>query len=117
VPVEEDEPEANEPDEEEEDRAPRKEPRRRASAKREGVWGKAVALWEEVHPEIRDLLFLSSGVLFILLLIFLGEVITGLRASYIAGLATGAAATYVVELFIRWRRDREVAAEPQEVGQ
>jgi serine/threonine protein kinase len=116
VPVEEDEPEATEPEEEEEP-TPRKSPRRRVSAARGRIWGKAVALWEEVHPEIRDLLFFSSGVLFTLLLIFLGEFITGLRASYIAGLATGAAATYVVELFIRWRRERHVAAEPQEVGQ
>jgi serine/threonine protein kinase len=69
-----------------------------------GIWSKAVALWEEIQPEVRDLLFLSGGALGMLLLIFLASVLTGIRITYIAGLFTGAAASYFVDKFIRWRR-------------
>jgi hypothetical protein len=72
----------------------------------EGAWGKVVALWEEVRPDLRDLLFLTGGALGILLLIFLIELLTGIRLTYIAGLATGMAVSYCVDLFLRWRRAR-----------
>ena len=37
-----------------------------------------------------------------------------LRVTYIAGLATGAAATYLVEVFLRWRHQKKVATEATE---
>jgi serine/threonine protein kinase len=103
-----------EEEEEQEEAAPRRRARPRATAEPQGPWEKVVALWNEVHPEIRDLLFLSSGILLTLVVIFLGEVLTGLRVTYIAGLATGAAATYLVEVFLRWRHQKKVATEATE---
>jgi serine/threonine protein kinase len=108
--------EDEEADEEEVDAVDEEEerPRRRVTkspAQAEGLWGKAVALWEEVHPEVRDLLFLAGGALGMLLLIFLGELLTGIRITYIAGLFTGAAASYFVDRFIRWRRQTKDLAE------
>jgi hypothetical protein len=37
------------------------------------------------------------------------EILTGIPLAYVGGLLTGAAASYCVELFLRWRRQR---AEP-----
>ena len=53
-------------------------------------------------------MFLASGALGMLVLIFLAEFFTGIRISYLAGLATGAVASYFVEMFIRWRREKAV---------
>ena len=39
-----------------------------------------------------------------LLLILLAELLTGIGITYIAGLVTGMAAGYCVDLVIRWRR-------------
>jgi serine/threonine protein kinase len=72
----------------------------------DGVWGRVVALWEEVNPDVRDLLFFASGALGVLLLIFLVEVLTGIRIVYIAGLITGMVASYCVDRFVRWRREQ-----------
>jgi serine/threonine protein kinase len=80
--------------------------RERASA--DGAADKAFAMWDEIRPEVRDLVFLASGALGMLVLIFLAEFITGIKISYLAGLATGAAASYFVEMFIRWRREKAV---------
>ena len=45
-----------------------------------------------------------------LFLIFLVELLTGMRLSYVAGLATGAAASFCVEQYLRWRRERTGAS-------
>jgi hypothetical protein len=89
---------------EEEAPTPRRTRRAKAPAADDGAWGKAVALWEEIQPELRDLLFLAGGALGMLLLIFLAELLTGIGITYIAGLVTGMAAGYCVDLVIRWRR-------------
>jgi hypothetical protein len=83
---------------------------RRAPAENEGVWGKVVALWDEVQPQVRDLLFLASGALGMLFLIFMAEVLSGLTVTFVAGLFTGAAVSYFVEMFVRWRRERRLKA-------
>jgi serine/threonine-protein kinase len=92
--------------EEEEEEAPR--PRRKKSvAEHEGAWGKVVELWEEVQPEVRDLVFLGGGALLMLALIFLVEFVTGLRLSYVAGLATGVVVSWFVGVFVRWRQEQK----------
>jgi serine/threonine-protein kinase len=86
-------------------------PRRRAAMEQEGVWGKAVALWDELHPQVRDLLFLAGGALGMLALLFLASILTGIRLTYVAGLATGAAASYFVNRFIDWRKQKQSSIE------
>jgi serine/threonine protein kinase len=102
-----DEGEADEEEVEEEAVAPRRLARKKALADQDGLWGKAVALWEEIHPEVRDLVFLASGALVMLALIFLVHLLTGMRITYVAGLATGAVASYLVEMFLRWRQQKK----------
>jgi serine/threonine protein kinase len=103
-----------ETDEDEEEAQPRRSsrgfPRKRLDTVPGGVWGRVVALWEEINPDVRDLLFLASGALGMLLLIFLVEILTGMRLSYVAGLATGAAASFCVEQFRRWREGKRELA-------
>jgi hypothetical protein len=82
--------------------------RKRVSAPGQGVWDKLVALKEEIQPEIRDLVFLAVGSLLMLALIFLVHLLTGLSIVFAAGLFTGAAATYFVEMFVRWRREKSL---------
>ena len=99
--------------EDEEDNEPA--PRRavsRGSLADQGDLGKAVALWNEIKPDIRDLLFLASGALATLLLMLFIEVLTGIKLLYVAGLATGMAASYFVDVFLRWRRHKAEAAMP-----
>jgi serine/threonine-protein kinase len=94
-----------EEEEPQEEAAPR--PRRKkVSADAEGVWGQLVGVWEEAHPEVRDLLFLAGGALGMLAIIFLLHMLTSLSITYFAGLFTGAAASYFVEMFVRWRREK-----------
>jgi serine/threonine protein kinase len=100
-----------EQEEEEEEPTPRHSRRTEAAASEDGVGGKAVALWQELRPGLRDVLFLSGGALGMLVLIFLVEFLTGMRFTYIAGLISGMAVGYVVELFLRWRRRRTELAE------
>jgi hypothetical protein len=96
-----------EPEEEEEEEvAPRRAARKGTGAGQEGVAGKFVALWEEIRPEVRDLLFLAGGALGMLVLIFIAHLFTGLSLFYVAGLITGAAASFFVEMFVRWRREQ-----------
>ena len=57
-------------------------------------------------PKYATLCFLGSGAMVMLFLIFLVELLTGMRLSYVAGLATGAAASFCVEQYLRWRRER-----------
>jgi hypothetical protein len=102
-----DEEEAEEEEVEEEEAAPRRLARKKALADQDGLWGKAVALWEEVHPEVRDLVFLASGALVMLALIFLVHLLTGMRITFVAGLFTGAVASYLVEMFLRWRQQKK----------
>jgi serine/threonine protein kinase len=92
-----------EDDEEVEEPRPR---RRRAAAAATGPWEQLLAWWEENRPEVRDLLFLAGGALGMLALIFLAELLSGLRLTYIAGLATGVAASYFVDLIVRWRKSK-----------
>jgi serine/threonine-protein kinase len=97
-------------EEEDEENEGEEEPQPRGRMKglagQEGVWGKSVALWQEVQPEARDLVFMAGGALLMLVLIFLVEFLTGLHLSYVAGLATGAVASYFVDRFVRWRQGR-----------
>jgi len=102
------EPVADEDEADEAAEEPREMARHRERAESDSPWGKVVALWDEIHPEVRDLVFLASGALLMLALIFLVELITGIRLSFIAGLATGAAASYFVEVFVRWRQGKTV---------
>ncbi len=94
--------EEEENEEEEEEASSRPEP--------EGVWGKAVALWEEINPQPRDIVVFAGGALLMLLLIFLVQFITGFHISYLAGLATGAAGSYFVDQYLKRRaQKRELA--------
>jgi hypothetical protein len=93
---------------EEEEVAPRPRAQRKAPVQGGTWWDRVVATWEEVRPEVRDLVFLAVGALLMLALIFLVEFLTGLHLSYIAGLATGAVASYFVEMYVRWRREKKV---------
>jgi hypothetical protein len=51
-------------------------------------------------------MFFAAGALGVLLLIFLGETLTGIRIVYIAGLATGIVASDCVDRFVRWRQQQ-----------
>jgi eukaryotic-like serine/threonine-protein kinase len=99
-----------EEDDAEEEEAPRPRGGQKVPAGQEGLWAQAVALWQEARPEIRDLVFLAAGALLMLVLIFLVEFLTGLHLSYVAGLATGAVASYFVDRFVRWRQGRRAEA-------
>jgi hypothetical protein len=101
--ADEEEPDVEEEEsEEEEEASARPEP--------EGVWGKAVALWEEVNPQPRDIVVFAGGALLMLALIFLVQFITGFHISYLAGLATGAAGSYFVDQYLKRRaQKRELA--------
>jgi hypothetical protein len=102
--VHEPEVEEEEEAEEEERPTPRRPQRTREAAPQDGAWGKAVALWQEIKPDLRDLLFLAGGALGMLIVLFLAELLIGIRMPYIAGLITGMAVSYCVDLFLRWRR-------------
>jgi serine/threonine protein kinase len=97
-------------DEEVEEERPRRPARSRELVGREDAWGKALALWQDVKPDLREFLFCAGGALGMLLLIFLAELLTGIRLTYIAGLVTGMAASYVLDLFLRWRGQRAETA-------
>ena len=43
-----------------------------------------------------------------LALIFIVGILTGIQISYIAGLATGAVASYFVEIFLAWRKGKKL---------
>jgi serine/threonine protein kinase len=92
-----------EEDEEEEVR-PRRQRRNGESVRQEELWGKVGALWNEINPDVRDVLFFASGALGVLLLIFVVQLLTGIGIVYIAGLATGIVASYCVDRFVRWRQ-------------
>ncbi len=96
--------EEEEETEEEEQPAPRRPQRTRQAAAQDGAVGKAVALWQEVKPDLRDLLFFAGGILATLVVLLLAELLTGIRLPYLAGLVTGMAVSYCVDLFVRWRR-------------
>jgi serine/threonine protein kinase len=103
--------EEQEEEQEEEQQEVRQVPRlarKKVSAPGQGVWDKLVALKEEIHPEIRDLVFLAVGSLLMLALIFIVHLLTGLSIVFAAGLFAGAAATYFVEMFVRWRREKSL---------
>jgi hypothetical protein len=78
-------------------------------AAHEGIWGKVVAVWEELDISARDLVFLAGGSLATLTLIFLFAFLSGIRVTYIAGLATGAVASYFVDRYVRWRQEKKAA--------
>jgi serine/threonine protein kinase len=84
-------------------------PRLKERVQQEGLWGKVVALWEELDIQIRDLVFLAGGSLATLTLIFLFAFLSGIRVSYVAGLATGAVASYFVDRYVRWRNEQKAA--------
>jgi len=109
------EPEDEAVDEEGDDAEDQERPRRAATRKvpleGEGIWGKAVALWDEIQPEVRDLVFLAGGALGMLALIFIVTLLTGIRITYIACLATGAAASFFVDRYVQWRQQKKGLAE------
>jgi serine/threonine-protein kinase len=107
-PVQEAAEEEEEEEEEEKEVAPRPQARRKVPAADGTWWDKVVATYQEIHPEVRDLVFLAGGALLMLALIFIVEFLTGLHLSYVAGLATGAVASYFVEMYVRWRREKKV---------
>lgn len=92
-------------DAEQEEEAPRAR-RSRTPAEEEGAWGKVVALWDELRPAPRDLVFVGVGALVMLALIFLAHLLTGLQITFIGGLAVGGAVSYVVERILQWRTAR-----------
>ncbi len=99
------EPQIEEDEEEEEAKPPpRRSQRTREAAPQDGAVGKAIALWQEIKPDLRDLLFLAGGALGMLIVLILAEILTGIRLPYLAGLLTGMAISYCVDLFLRWRR-------------
>jgi serine/threonine protein kinase len=102
--LDEDEEESGYEEDEEEEASPRRRRRSGESVPLAGFGNKAVALWEEVSPDVRDLLFFASGALGVLLLIFVVQLLTGIGLVYIAGLATGIVASYCVDRFVRWRQ-------------
>ena len=101
-PAEEAAEEAEDVEQDEEAAAPGR--RSRTAAEDEGAWGKAVALWGELRPEPRDLIFLGVGALLMLALIFLAYLLTGLQITFLGGLAIGATASYVVERILHCAR-------------
>ncbi len=101
-------PETADEEEEAEEASPR--PRLRSEAKAEGIAGKVQELWEEVQPTTREWMFLGVGALAVVVLILLVELLTGIRFVSVVCLATGAAITFFVERFIRWREERSEAA-------
>jgi serine/threonine protein kinase len=105
-------------DESDEDAADEEEaPRRKGGARKaaasdggdDGIMGKFTALWEEIGPTPRELVFFGGGSLGLLLVIFVLSFLTGIRITYLAGLATGAAASYFVERYVNWRDQRKEA--------
>jgi serine/threonine protein kinase len=105
------EPELEEEDEEEAERpAPRRAARAKEPVSADEAYSKAATLWNEIKPDVRDLLFLAGGALGMLLIIFLGTLLTGINLVYIAGLLTGAAASYCVDLYLKWRRRQQEVA-------
>jgi serine/threonine protein kinase len=101
--AEESAPAADEETEEDVDEDEEAAPEQKERVKHEGLWGKVVALWEELDIQIRDLVFLAGGSLATLTLIFLFAFLSGIRLTYVAGLATGAVASYFVDRYVRWR--------------
>lgn len=102
----EEEEEDSEVEEDEEEASPRRRRRNGESVRQEEVWGKVGSLWNEINPDVRDLLFFASGALGVLFLIFVVQLLTGIRIVYLAGLATGIVASYCVDRFIRWRQQQ-----------
>jgi hypothetical protein len=98
--------EESELEEDEDEASPRRRRRNGESVRQGGFVGKVVALWEEINPDVRDYLFFGSGALAVLVLIFLVEILTGIRIVYVAGLFTGIVASYCVDRFVRWRREQ-----------
>jgi serine/threonine protein kinase len=99
-------PEAEQDEDEEVEETPRRRVPRDAAAS--APWQQALAWWDENRPRVRDLLYLAGGALGMLALIFLVELFSGLRLTYVAGLATGMVASYFVDLFVRWREKKKV---------
>src|SRR5262249_35859325 len=58
----------------------------RANEAPEGLGGKLAAVWEEVRPEMRDLLFLAGGAVGTLLIILLIQLLVGVHFVFVAGL-------------------------------
>ena len=80
-----------------------------------GVHGKFAALWDELRPNQRDLLFLGSGAAGVVLLALLLMLLTGISFINIVCLATGGALSFFVERWLRLREHEEVEPElPEE---
>jgi serine/threonine protein kinase len=67
------------------------------------VRAKAVDLWREVRPRQRDLIFLGSGALLLVLAVLLVKLLTGWQFVNVVCLLAGGALAFFVERLIRWR--------------
>ena len=77
-----------------------------------GVHGKFAALWAELRPNQRDLLFLGTGAAAVVLLGLLLMLITGISFVNIVCLVTGGALSFFVERWLRLREQEEPEPEP-----
>ncbi len=106
---EQEESDGEEEDEEQEDEV-EDEKGGQAAAAADGVWGKVVALWEEINPQPRDIVAFGGGAILMLALIFLVQFITGFHISYLAGVATGAMGGYFVDQYLKRREQKRALA-------
>jgi serine/threonine-protein kinase len=65
-------------------------------------------MWDEIKPTTREYLFLASGALGVVLAVLMLKLLTGIGFVNIICLLTGAAVTYFLDVFLRWR-ERKVA--------
>jgi hypothetical protein len=72
------------------------------------VRAKAADLWREVRPRERDLIFMGSGAVLLVLVVLLAKLLTGWQFVNLVCLLAGGVVAFFVERLIRWReRDTE----------
>ncbi len=77
----------------------------------EGVKGKLLDLWQEVRPRQRDLVFLGSGAVGVIVLLLLLHLLTGFYFINLVCLLTGGALSFFVERLLRWREEQVEAGD------
>jgi serine/threonine-protein kinase len=68
--------------------------------------GSVAALWQDLRPGSRDLVFLGIGSVSVIALVLLVMLLTGWEFLNVVCLLTGGALTYAVEKLLRWREQR-----------
>jgi hypothetical protein len=63
------------------------------------------ALWEELRPSQRDLVFLALGAAGVIVLVLLLNLLTGIRFVNLVCLLTGGALSFFVERLLHWREE------------